>query len=189
MAFDPKRLLEWRFKPIRHSYDERDAILYALGLGAPRDPLDARELEFLLEDRLKVLPTFASTLASPGMWVRAPQLEIDWVRLLHSAQAATFRRPLPCKGEVVGEARIKSLYDRGIEKGAVCVVERRISDAASGDLYCTLEHTLAMRGDGGFGGEPPPKPERAALPRRQPDVSDAVSVSARAALIYRLSGD
>src|SRR5579862_5437263 len=145
MAFDPKRLLDRKFEPIRHSYTERDAIIYALGLGAPRNPLDRRELEFLLEDRLKVLPTFATTLASPGMWVRAPELGVDWVRLLHSAQAATFHRALPRKGDVVGEARIKSLYDRGIEKGAVCVVERRICDAASGDLYCTLEQTLVLR--------------------------------------------
>ena len=40
------------------AYDERDAILYALAVGAPADRLD-----LVFEDQLRVLPTFALTLA------------------------------------------------------------------------------------------------------------------------------
>ncbi|EHK85879.1 dehydrogenase, partial [Rhodococcus pyridinivorans AK37] len=39
-------------------YDERDAILYALAVGA-----GAADLDLVFEDRLRVLPTFALTLA------------------------------------------------------------------------------------------------------------------------------
>jgi acyl dehydratase len=189
MAFDPERLRAWQFEPIRHSYSQRDVILYALGVGLPCDPSNRSELDFLLEDRLKVLPTFAVTLASAGMWVRAPELEIDWVRLLHTAQAATFHRLLPPAGSVVGQARIRSLHDRGREKGAVCVVERTISDAVNGELYCTLEQTLLLRGNGGFGGEAPSKAEPTFRATVDPAMTVTIKVSKRAALIYRLSGD
>lgn len=189
MAFDPDRLRNRRFEPIRHSYSERDAILYALGVGLPQDALAAAELDFLVEDRLKVLPTFAVTLASPGMWVRDPDLGIDWVKLLHAAQAATFHRPLPPKADVVGEARVKSLHDRGADKGSVCILERTIRDADSGVTYCTLEQTIFLRGNGGFGGDPAPRSPLPAMPDRVPDAVASVATSQRAALIYRLSGD
>ena len=189
MAFEARRLLDWTFEPVRQSYSERDAILYALGVGLPDDPLNADELEFLLEDRLKVLPTFAVTLATPGMWVKAPALEIDWVRLLHAAQAATFHRQLPPKAEVIGHAQIKSVHDRGTEKGAVVVVERKILDTSSEAPYCTIEQTLVLRGNGGFGGEAPPRVDTPKPPQREPDQRSVMLTSARAALIYRLSGD
>ncbi|MGE0232146.1 MAG: MaoC family dehydratase N-terminal domain-containing protein, partial [Flavobacteriaceae bacterium] len=142
MAFDPDRLKTWSFPDIRHRYTARDAIIYALGVGLPLTPGDSEDLSFLLEDRLKVVPTFAVTLASPGMWVRAPELGIDWVKLLHAGQAASFESALPAEAEVVGKARIKSLHDRGPDKGAICVVERRIEDAVSGTLYCTIDQTI-----------------------------------------------
>lgn len=189
MAFDPDRLRDWRFEPIRHSYGARDAILYALGVGLPQDALDTAELDFLVEDRLKVLPTFAVTLASPGMWVRDPELGIDWVKLLHAAQAATFHRPLPPEANVVGAARVKSLHDRGGDKGSVCVLERTIRDADSGVIYCTLDQTIFLRGNGGFGGDPAPRPPLPVTPDRAPDAVASVATSRRAALIYRLSGD
>ena len=44
-------------------YDEKDAMLYALGVGFMRDPLDANELPFAYENNgLKVVPTFASVI-------------------------------------------------------------------------------------------------------------------------------
>src|SRR5260221_7346119 len=154
MAIDPNRLLGHVFPETRHEYVERDAILYALGIGLGADPFDATELDFLLETRLKLLPTFAVTLATLGMWVREPAFGIDFVRVVHSAQHAAFTKPLPRRGEVIGRARVASLADRGEGKGAVLVVERTLSDAASGDLYCTLRQTLLLRGDGGYGGPP-----------------------------------
>ena len=45
-------------------YDEKDVMLYALGVGMGRDPLDEKELPFVYENAgLKVVPTFASVIA------------------------------------------------------------------------------------------------------------------------------
>ena len=44
-------------------YDEKDVMLYALGVGFMRDPLDEKELPFAYEGHgLKVVPTFATVI-------------------------------------------------------------------------------------------------------------------------------
>lgn len=188
-GFSAERLLAHRFEARRHAYAPRDAILYALGVGLGRDPVDPVDLAFLDETRLSVLPTFAATLASPGLWVKEPSLGIDWVRLVHAAQAAEFQAPLPPSAEVTGAARVASVTDHGAERGAEVVVERTIADAASGRIHCTLRQTLLLRGNGGFAARPAPRPAREPVPERAPDATAAFDVSPRAALIYRLSGD
>lgn len=188
-SFDPDRLRGWAFPMQEQRYDARDAIIYALGVGLPLTPGDGPDLGFLLEDGLKVLPGFAVTLASPGMWVRDPALGIDWVRLLHMAQAARFHAPLPPAARVTSRPRIKALHDRGAGKGAVCVLERDITDADTGTRYCTVDQTILLRGNDGFGGPAALPAERVVMPDRSPDAVVSVTTSARAALVYRLSGD
>ncbi len=58
MTIDPKALLAHPFEEMRQNVTERDTILYALGVGLGTDPTDARDLDYLIETRLKVLPTF-----------------------------------------------------------------------------------------------------------------------------------
>ncbi|SEJ83432.1 MaoC like domain protein [Marinovum algicola] len=189
MAFDAERLLSWDFEEKAQSYDARDAILYALGVGLPLAPGESDDLNFLLEDRLRVLPSFAVVLATPGMWPKIPELEIDWVKVLHMAHAVRFDTPLPTQANVRSRAEIKELYDRGPDKGSVCILRRQVIDADTGTVYCTIDQTVAMRGNGGFGGDPMPRTERPEMPGRAPDHAEAVRTSDRAALIYRLSGD
>lgn len=189
MRFDPQHLLDWDFGVQRHAYDARDAIVYALGIGLPIAPGESADLNFLMEDQLRVVPSFAVTLATPGMWPKCPELGINWVRVLHMAQAARFETPLPSGAEVLSRARITQLYDRGTDKGAVCVLQRQVRDASHGTLYCTIDQTIALRGNGGFGGASMPKVERPRMPARAPDHRESVRTSPRAALIYRLSGD
>lgn len=189
MGFDPERLLAWDFGEQRQSYDARDAILYALGVGLPFTSGESGDLAFLMEDRLKVLPAFGVTLATPGMWPKLPALEIDWVRVLHMAHAVRFEAPLPPEARVASRARITELYDRGADKGAVCILRREVRDAEDDRLYCTIDQTVALRGNGGFGGAVMPRAERPAMPDRTPDHAESVPTSARAAYVYRLSGD
>jgi acyl dehydratase len=187
MPIQPERLLNHRFAEIGHSYDRRDAILYALGLGLGQHPCNRGDLRYLLETDLAVLPTFAVTLASPGMWIAAPEFGVDFAKLVHAEQAARFHAPLPPAAEVVGRAKVTALHDRGPGRGAVLVLERSIS-SQTGVLYCTLQQTLLLRGDGGYGGAAPPTAP-SLIPDRPADADVRVQVSLRAALIYRLSGD
>lgn len=189
MAFDPQRLLDWSFDEKRHSYNARDAILYALGIGLPFHAGESNDLAYLLEDGLTVLPSYAVTLATPGMWPKDPALEITWQKLLHMAQAVTFHAPLPAAAEVVSTPRISELYDRGADKGSVANLTRDITDAKTGTVYATIVQTLALRGEGGYGGAPMPRSPRPVMPERAPDHSESIQTSDRAALIYRLSGD
>jgi acyl dehydratase len=188
MPIQPEALLAHVFPDIRHHYTKRDAILYALGVGLGRDPIHPGDLPFLLEDRLRALPTLAVTLGSPGSWIRAPQFGVNYARLVHYEQAAAFHTPLPAEGEIVSRALVISVADRGEGRGAVVVIRRDIRDAAADRLYCTLTQTLLLRGDGGFGG-PPPAREASLIPDIGPDVETTFDIDPRAALIYRLSGD
>jgi len=188
MAIRPDLLLAHAFPETRQHYAKRDAILYALGLGLGADPTNATDLPFLLEDRLETLPTFAVTLGAVGMWIRAPQFGVDFAKLVHYEQASEFHEPLPPEGEIVAEARVAAVRDRGEGKGALVEVERVIRDAASQALYCRLRQTLLLRADGGFGGAPAAH-QPSLIPERPPDAFTAFPIDRRAALIYRLSGD
>ncbi|GGY89986.1 MaoC/PaaZ C-terminal domain-containing protein [Novosphingobium colocasiae] len=185
---DTAAIFGYDFGTREHAYVERDAILYALGVGLGADPCDRADLRFLDERALDVLPTYAVTLCSPGMWIREPALGVDFGKLVHFAQSAEFFAPLPPKATVLGEAKVISLTDRGEGRGAVLVLERTIRDGASDTLYCRLHQTLLLRGDGGFGGEPAARDEKFD-PQSPPDATGTFAVSSRAALIYRLSGD
>ena len=65
-----EKLLNRKFPTIRHSYTEKDSILYALGVGMGIDPLDEECLRFVYEDGLKVLPSQAVILGHPGLGKR-----------------------------------------------------------------------------------------------------------------------
>ena len=177
-----------RFERLEQSYAPDQTILYALGLGLGLDPLDQRDLDYLIESRAKILPTFAATLASPGMWIRDPAFGVDFARLVHAEQAMDFHHPLPPSASVVATPHITRLYDRGPGRGAVVIVEREIADATSEVVYASARQTLLLRGDGGFGGPPPPT-DVPSSPGRAADDELVVRVSPRAALLYRLSGD
>src|SRR6266540_6557030 len=68
IVYDKLRALD--IPEVVQTYTEKDAILYALGLGLGHDPLDADELPFVYEKSIKLLPTFAVVLGWPGFWAR-----------------------------------------------------------------------------------------------------------------------
>jgi len=181
-------LLAHKFPTARQRYTRRDAILYALGVGLGSDPVDAQDLPFLLEDRLVVLPTFAVTLGTPGLWIKAPEFGVDFSKLVHYEQAAEFHAEPPPECEIIAQARVASVQDRGEGKGALVVVAREIRVAHSQQLLSTIRQTLLLRADGGFGGAPAPH-QPSLIPQRPPDLIAMFATDRRAALIYRLSGD
>lgn len=197
MAIDYHQLKQRAFAPVHQHYTERDTLLYALALGLGNDPLDANALPFVYEGvagGLRALPSQAVVLGYPGFWAREPDTGIDWVKLLHGEQRMRLHRPLPASAEVVGHNRITHLVDKGENKGAILVTERRL-ETLQGELLATIHQVSFLRGDGGFSqrsGQPSDAPLAPLQPTpedRAPDFIDEQVVRPEAALLYRLMGD
>jgi acyl dehydratase len=193
MTISYHNLKNWPFEDIEQHYTARDAILYSLGTGYGWDPLDPHELAFVYEKELRVAPTLAAVLGYPGFWAKDPRSGIDWVRMLHGEQTLRIHKPLPDCATVIGRSRIARIVDKGPGKGALLLIERKVTDKASGELLATVEQLNFCRGDGGYsaGGDPsdeapdapPPVPERA------PEAVCDLPTRPEIAHIYRLSGD
>lgn len=170
------------------TWTSRDAILYALGVGAGQDdPLS--ELQYTTENSegvtQQLLPAYGVVL---GMtYGKRPTLgDYHLSKVLHGEQSFTVHRPLP----VAGTARISTvatgIYDKG--KGALAVTETTLSDPATGEPWLTSQTGLFIRGEGGFGGPSQPQPEWD-VAGRTADVEVSAAVRADQTLLYRLSGD
>jgi acyl dehydratase len=189
MAIVTEKLLKLAIPTVEQTYTQKDAMLYALGVGLGFDPTDRDQLDFVYEKNLKVLPTFAVVLAYPGLWVRDLDTGIDAVKVVHGEQGLTLHRPLPPAGAVVGKSRVTGVVDKGEGRGALVMAERKIFAKGSGELIATVTQTAFCRGDGGFGGPSGPTPKPHELPARAPDLVCDLPTSPQAALIYRLSAD
>jgi acyl dehydratase len=172
-------------EPVERSWTSKDALLYAVGVGA-----GTSELAFTTENskgvHQQVLPTFA-VIAGAGGAAMAAAGDIDWTQLLHGEQAFELHGPIPVEGTVRTVSRLTGIYDKG--KGAVLTTESTSVDAATGEPRFTTRSSVFIRGAGGFGGDRGPSGPRNVPPDRAPDVSISYTTSPDQALVYRLSGD
>jgi acyl dehydratase len=186
---DLNALINRKFPAVRQEYSAKDTILYALGVGAGADPMDLRQLPFVYEHGLRIIPSQSSVIAFPGAWLTEPELGVNYVKVLHGEQGVTFERPLKPTARVRGEYEVLGVDDKGPEKGAVVFFEKRIIDDEDGGLICRVQSTYFLRGDGGCGSWGQALPAPSALPDRTPDKVIETQTLPRQALIYRLSGD
>ncbi|MBU6443809.1 MAG: MaoC family dehydratase N-terminal domain-containing protein [Alphaproteobacteria bacterium] len=170
------------------SYTDRETMLYALGIGFGRDPLNADELPYVYENGLKTVPTMATVIGWGASSILAKS-GINYLMVVHGEQRLTMHKPLPAVADVTIDERVVGLFDKGKDKGAVLLVERAIKEAKSGDKLCTLVNTIFARGDGGFGGPKEGAPAPHALPDRAPDLAHECDTRVDQALLYALSGD
>lgn len=187
MPIDADKVLEVRSPELRVDYGDREVMLYALGIGFGRDPLDERELPFVYEKDLRTLPTLATTLG----WRTdlAGPIGIDFSKVLHVGQSLTLMRPLPAAASVIVAERVIGAFDKGRDKGALLLLEKTIRDAQSGALLCSLVATILARADGGFGGPREGAPAPHVLPDRRPDLEVACATRPDQAFLYALTGD
>jgi acyl dehydratase len=155
------------------SYDERDAILYALAVGA-----DPGELDLVFEERLRVLPTFALTLAQWAPDALGSQGAFDVRTAVHGSQRLEVLAPLPRAGRLELAARVGEVWDKGSAAVFEVVVE-------SEPFVATW--SLFAPGCGGFGGQRgPSSPVR---PEAAPGLRAEVLTAPNQAALYRLLGD
>jgi acyl dehydratase len=174
-------------EPQERSWDSKDALLYAVGVGAGLgEPL--QELEFTTENsegiEQKVLPTYAVLIAQGR--TSGSLGDFDRALLVHAEQAVELHRPLPVEGTVRTTSTVTGIYDKG--SGALVVTENVAVDAATGEPLATTRSSAFIRGEGGFGGE---RGSDAAWerPDRAPDHQVVYQTRPEQALVYRLSGD
>lgn len=155
------------------SYDERDAILYALAVGAK-----ATDLDLVMEDRLRVLPTFALTLAQWAPDELGSRGGFDTTTALHGSQELKVLAPMPRSGEVTLKASVGEVWD----KGAAAVFEVKVECE-----YFVATWSIFAPGAGGFGGER--GPSKQAGPEGDPNITAELETALNVAALYRLTGD
>lgn len=197
MAIHYPDILTESSPPRRFSYTDKDAILYALSIGFGSDPLDERELAFVYEQDLKIVPTAGAVLAWAQTGARADDLEpaeghcksvLHLPTTVHGEQRLELHRPLPAQGEFTVRETIDAVYDKGAGRGALVVRTARWIDE-EGEPVVTSSCTMFARSDGGFGGPANGMPAPHAIPDRAPDRTVMLPTRPDQALLYRLNGD
>jgi acyl dehydratase len=182
MAIDPDSV-GYETPPIAFDYTWRDAVVYALGVGATPDA----ELDFLYEGRgPKVLPTFCTIPTFTAFDALVDRIGCDRSGMVHHSQEITVHRPLEPQATLRVTGRVDGLYDLKRMAMSVFVID---AHDEKGDLIIRGEVTLLLLKDGRFGGERPPKAERRPVPERAPDFETRERIPSTQALLYRLSGD
>ncbi|HJZ88642.1 MAG TPA: MaoC/PaaZ C-terminal domain-containing protein [Polyangia bacterium] len=170
--------------PLSFSYTWRDAILYALSVGAKDD-----ELDYVFEQRgPKVLPTFAVVPSFNALVAVVGGLNLaNPLKALHGEQKIICHRPIAPGGKLTTVAEIKGIYDKG--KGGLVVVEAKTVDEKNEPVFDNVFSVFCV-GEGGFGGDKQPEQAIPEPPAGQaPDFKVTEATAREQALLYRLNGD
>jgi peroxisomal enoyl-CoA hydratase 2 len=175
--------------PVTIRYDQRDVLLYAVGIGI-------RDLRFVFEGNsdFAVFPTFAIRWGGAGVPIDASlippspgPLNIDAERYLEML------KPLPTSGEVTVQSRFIAAHPRGKGNGFL-EFESEVKDA-SGDVCVKMVNGSFRRGINALGDIEPFEgvgqtfSEKIVVPETAPDVTVSADIPDNQAHIYRLSGD
>jgi len=175
------------------SYTERDAILYAIGVGVSTRQPDYLKLLFESSSEFCVLPTYAVIPAMSAqmevfMKGSIKGIDINPAMILHGEQYVEVFQPLAASDTLTSSGYISDVLDKGT--GAVIIINIDTVNSA-GVKVAFNQSVIFLQQAGGFGGkrtsdklighhEPPSRPPCASI-------TDSTSVDQAA--LYRLSGD
>ena len=170
--------------PVKRSWNSKDGLLYAVGVGAGLDDL-AFTTENTKDTPQRILPTMAVILGGGG----APFGKagtFNPAMLVHGEQAIELYDEIPPEGEIESTGVISAIWDKG--KGAVIEMTSESTLLATGKPLLKTVMSAYIRGEGGFGGERGPSASFE-VPTRTPDHEISYETRPDQALLYRLSGD
>ena len=183
MAFDMS-IVGKPTEPVTWRYTWREAALYALGIGAKVD-----ELDYLFEGRgPKVHPSFAVVPKFPPMLEVLGKSGGNLAMVVHGGEKVVAHKPFAPAATLTTRATIRGIYD--LRRFATMLIDTESTDE-NGALVCSTTSSILFRGEGGFGGETPPKEKEGIdVPKdREPDFRIEEATTKEQALLYRLSGD
>lgn len=171
-------------EPRRRSWTSKDALLYAVGIGAGTEEL-AFTTENTRDTRQQVFPTFAVIVGGGG----TPMDKVgsfNAAMMVHGEQGIELLDVIPPEGEIESVGKCTAIYDKG--SAALLEFESESTNLATGKPLLRTRTALFCRGEGGFGGERGPT-EKIEFPEATPDHSVTYVTREDQALTYRLSGD
>ena len=170
--------------PVEISWTSKDALLYAVGVGAGTNEL-AFTTENTKDTPQRVLPTMPVVLGGGGAAMGRIGT-FNPALLVHGQQSVTLHRELPADGKATAVGKVAAMYDKG--KAAVVVFETNATGEDGQPLFTTTMSAF-IRGEGGWGGDRGPSGPQNEPPERAPDHQVTYQTSPDQALVYRLSGD
>ena len=170
--------------PSKRSWTSKDALLYAVGIGAGTD-----ELQYTTENTKnidqKVFPTFAVIVGGGGIPMREVG-SFNPTLMVHGEQGIELLSEIPAEGEIESVGECTAIYDKG--SAAVLEFTSESKNVATGEVLLRTRTSLFCRGEGGWGGDRGPS-EKIQFPSRTSDQQVIYKTREDQALTYRLSGD
>src|ERR1043166_313706 len=116
MPIDYDEMMQMKGEGLETRYGDKEAILYALGVGFMRDPLDEKELPFVYENELKVVPTFASVIPrgtySDGRTLPPhPFSKLNYIMIVDGERRIQFQKPLPVMCHILSAELVVCMFD------------------------------------------------------------------------------
>ena len=183
MAIDPSAV-GVKGEPSKRSWTSKDALLYAVGIGAGLD-----DLKFATENTKdvaqKVYPTFAVIIGGGGIPMNKVG-SFNPALMVHGEQGIELLGEIPADGEIESVGECTAIYDKG--SAAVLEFASESKNLQTGEVILRTRTSLFCRGEGGFGGERGEN-SKVEFPDRSPDHQIVYQTRDDQALIYRLSGD
>ena len=172
-------------EPAEFSWTSKDALLYAVSIGAGE-----HELAFTTENTAGVdqvvFPTFPVVMGyGAGRGVMSGIGTFNPAMLVHGQQAVTLHRPIPPEGTATLTSTLTDMFDKG--KAAVVVTKNEVT--MDGEPLYSTRMSAFIRGEGGWGGERGPSGPQNEPPDREPDQTITYQTSPDQAFVYRLNGD
>ena len=124
MAINYEEIMSLEEKNLELSYSQRDSIIYSLGIGLGKDPMDTTELKYVYENGLIAFPSMATNFQ-----YKSPLLlkaKLNMVMVVHGEQGITLHQPMPSNADVVLDTRVINCFDRGESKGAIIETETKV---------------------------------------------------------------
>lgn len=170
--------------PVEVSWTSKDALLYAVGIGAGHEEL-AFTTDNTADTEQLVFPTFPVVIG----WGKGSAMgnvgTFNPAMLVHGQQSVTLHQPIPASGTATIQSEITGMYD----KGKAAVVASETKALMNGEPLYTTGSSAFMRGEGGWGGDRGPSGPKNVPPDTDPDHATTYVTSRDQAFVYRLSGD